>query len=58
MKNRVRSDFYEGKRQAKKGKKGKGERRGKKRKGMRRKKEEKEKDEGFSRSGWECSLSC
>ena len=56
VKNGVSSDVYEGKIEAKNHEKEgeKGEER--KRKGRRRKKEEDENEEGFSRSGWECSL--
>ena len=54
---RVSSEVYEGKIEAKKCEKIRGERRGKKRRWRRIKKKEKKKEKGFSRSGWECSLS-
>ena len=59
VQNGVSSSVYEGKRQEKKKvkkKKGGDERKEKERE-EEKKKEVKEKDKGFSRFGWECSLS-
>ena len=57
VKNGVSSDVYEGKREEKKHEKEGEKREERKSKGGGEKKEEKENEEGFSRSGWECSLS-